>query len=133
MKRMTIIVAGLLILGMTSGVAFAETSGEDSVATLANDAGLSLEGLRRDNGLFYADARASVAGETGAETGGAGGAGLLTCHFTDGCGYAVNQQVMIDLQYSIVSVDDPERAVASNGTLGDRLAPNVMLGLHFNF
>ena len=130
MKRMTIILAGLLILGMTSGGAFAETSSEDSVATLANDAGLSLEGLRRDNGLFYAAARASVADEAGAEE---SDAGLLTCHFTDGCGYAVNRQVMIDVQYSIVSVDDPERTVASSAAVGDRLAPNVMLGLHFNF
>jgi len=130
MKRMTIILAGLLILGMTSGAAFAETSSEDSVATLANDAGLSLEGLRRDNGLFYTYAQASAAGEAEAEE---SDAGLLTCHFTDGCGYAVNQQVMIDLQYSIASVDDTESTVASNDVAGDRLAPNVMLGLHFNF
>lgn len=130
MKRMTIILAGLLILGMSSGAAFAEPSGEDSVATLANDAGLALEGLRRDNGLFYADARASVAGEDRTED---SDAGLLTCHFTDGCGFAVNQQVMIDLQYSIVSVEDQDRTVASNGTIADRLAPNVMLGLRFNF
>lgn len=130
MKRISIILAGLLLLVMGSGPVFAEVPGEDSAATLANDSGLSLEGLRRDTGLFYSAARAT---DSGASAGEDGDDGLLTCHFTDGCGYAVNQQVMIDLQYSIVSVDEPEHNVARNDLAGDRLAPNVMIGFHFNF
>lgn len=130
MKRIAIIFAGVMLLVMSTGAVFAEVSGEDSVVTLANDSGLSLEGLRRDAGLFYEEARATDPGEGGDAD---SDAGLLTCHFTDGCGYAVNPQVMIDLQYGIVNVDDVENHVARNGTVGDRLVPNVMLGLHINF
>jgi len=130
MKRMTIILAGLLILGMTSGLAFAEPSGDDSIATLANDAGLSIEGLRRDQALFYDLPQAGVdsSPEDDGDT-----KGILACHFTNGCGYTVNPQVMIDLQYSIVSSENSETTFARNDSLADRLAPNVMFGLHYNF
>lgn len=131
MKRMTVILVGtLLMLGGIVAPACAETSGEESVAMLANDAGLKLEGLRRDTSLFYEQPRASVVAEGDKET----DAGpLLTCHFTDGCGFAVNPQVKIDLQYQLVEVEEAERSIARNGFLGERFSPNVTLGLHINF
>ena len=54
---------------------------------------------RRDQALFYDLPQASVESspEDDSDT-----KGILACHFTNGCGYTVNPQVMIDLQYSIV-------------------------------
>ena len=131
MKRMTIMLAGLLlVLGVGSGQALGDEYHRDGAAMVANDAGLSIEGLRRDQELFYGPPTAnadSLAALEDAEK------GFLACHLADGCGYAVNPQVMIELQYSIVSPEQAEPAFASNEVAGDRFAPNLMVGFSYHF
>lgn len=131
MKVRTLILAGLLLMLSGAGLdqALAGEYDRDSAATLANDAGLSLEGLRRDQALFYDLPQAGVEAPPQDDD----DKGLLACHFTNGCGYAVNPQVMIDLQYRIVMPEEAEATFARNDSLADRLAPNVMFGLHYSF
>lgn len=131
MKRTTIILAGLIVLlGVNPALALAQAHDEESAAILANDAGLSLEGLRRDMGLVYDMPRASVDGQPAQEE---SDKGLLTCHFTDGCGYMVNPQVAIDLQYRVTASDASAYTFANNDRPGDIFAPNVTLGFRYNF
>jgi hypothetical protein len=131
MKRTTIILAGLMLFfGVSPALASAEANDRESAAMLANDAGLSLEGLRRDMGLVYDVPRASVAGQP-AQT--ESDEGLLSCHFTDGCGYVVNPQVAIDLQYRMTASDTPSYNFANNDRSGDIFAPNVTLGFRYSF
>lgn len=128
MKRLTVMTAALMLL--IAGQALAEVSNDDSAAMLANDQGLSLEGLRRDQTLLY-DLPRPVA-ETPPEEDDSS-KGILACHFTNGCGYVVNPQVMVDLQYRIAVPETSETAFARNNSPGDRLAPNVMVGVRYNF
>jgi hypothetical protein len=131
MKRTTIILAGLiLLLGVNPALASAQAHDGESAAILANDAGLSLEGLRRDMGLVYDMPRASVAGQSAPEE---AVEGLLSCHFTDGCGYVVNPQVAIDLQYRVTASEVSPYTFANNDRSGDVFAPNVSLGFRYNF
>lgn len=131
MKRTTILLAGLiLLLGVSPALVLAQAHNEESAAILANDAGLSLEGLRRDMGLVYDMPRASVDGQSAPEE---SDEGLLICHFTDGCGYVVNPQVAIDLQYHVTASDTSSYTFANNDRPGDIFAPNITLGFRYNF
>ena len=132
MKVRTLILAGLMLsmlLGAAPGQALAGEYEQGSAEILANDAGLSLEGLRRDQALLYDLPQAGV--ETPSQDD--DDQGVLACHFTNGCGYAVNPQVMIDLQYRIVTPEESGATFARNDSLADRLAPNVMFGLRYSF
>ena len=131
MKWMTIMLAGmLLLLGASPDQSLAEESYHGGAAMVANDAGLSLEGLRRDQELFYGPPRNS-AGSPAA--GSDRDKGFMACHLVDGCGYTVNPQVMIELQYSIVNPEPAEAAFANNDVAGDRFAPNFMVGFSYHF
>ncbi len=131
MTRTTIILVVLmLLLGVSPAPTFAEVQDQDGAAVLANDAGLSLEGLRRDMGLVYDAPRASVAGESQEED---GVEGLFACHFTGGCGYVVNPQVMVDLQYRLTEREETPYTFANKNVSGETFAPNLMLGVRYTF
>jgi len=131
MKRTTIILAALiLLLGVSPASSVAEAQDQDGAAVLANDAGLSLEGLRRDMGLVYDTPRASVAGQSQEED---GNEGLFACHFTGGCGYTVNPQVMVDLQYRLTEREETPYTFANKNGPGEVFAPNLMLGVRYTF
>ena len=130
MKRMTIMLAGLmLLLGAGAGQARAEELNRGDAAVFANDAGLSIEGLRPDQDLFHGPPLGNIVPAQEAD----GDKGFLACHLADGCGYAVNPQVMIELQYSIVSPEQAGAALANNDVAGDRFAPNLMVGFSYHF
>jgi hypothetical protein len=125
MKAVTLILIGLLLaLGTGTVQAASESQGSNEVAVSANDAALLLDDADRTAALDHV---------TEPLPGNSGDEGLLASQAIPVWGYAVSNQVRIDLDFRPVDVEESSSEFLSNRVGLEQITQNFMLGFRYKF